>query len=186
VGSIHWREERCPLRGAFRNWFLFTVLLATASFLVFWDGVFQRYIYAANKSLSLMTGAMEPFLLGPEFSVDCLLELLLPAYRQWSFESKQIFLLTLFAARLCAMFAWGVFRLRRGKRTPYAETLWLLVICAIALAVLEDLSFGIKFEIATLLHRRFGVPAALLTMTGIVVFVFQRRRPPTWKRKMPE
>ena len=183
---IHLRGEKCALRGAFLRWMLFTALLTGASFLVLADKSFfpERYL---PISLRFITYPMEQILIWPENLSFDLLDLYVPEFWRWTADGRwNMFQIALFVARFCAMFAWGVFRLRRGKRTPYAETLWLLVICAIALAVLEDLSFGIKFEIATLLHRRFGVPAALLTMTGIVVFVFQRRRPPTWKRKMPE
>jgi len=97
-------------------------------------------------------------------------------------ESRIAINLACFALRLGVVFAWGVARLRRGKHAPYAETLWLIVICAFVARwaqyeFLNRYTWGPGDRISTL----FYVLQALLAITGIVVFAIQRRRPPAWK-----
>ena len=169
---IHLRGEKCALRGAFLRWMLFNALLAFASFL------FQ--IYASEIYEPQLYGywlMMEPIFGGPERMVEVILVRSVPGFYVWWGKSWVTLLFWVLAAlRLGAVFAWGVARLRRGKYAPYAEALWLIVICAFATKWLLD---GHPYVL-------FYVLQALLAIAGIVIFVLQRRRPPAWKWKMRE
>ena len=161
--GIHLREDTCPLRGPIRNWLLFTVVLMGLPFL--------------RIGLIIMLGwtidwpLMQAWLIpdGPEFLLFVIALRWVPQIRWWDGTYFPVLTLALTAARMCIVLAWGVFRLQRGKRAPYAETLWLLVVNA-SIAVWMG---GIhKHEETT-----FCILAAMVGIAGIVIFALQRRRP---------
>jgi len=156
---------------------LFNALLASISFL-FFAYIFGIVPPVVQNLLSPLNNWIEPILGGPELMVESIIPAYVPGYGRWAGESLNALLLVLSALRLGAVFAWGVARLRRGKYAPYAETLWLIVICALVTIRLDSFFNDISI--------RFYVLQALLVMTGLVIFVIQRRRPPAWKWKMPE
>ena len=123
---------------------------------------------------------MESALLKPELSV---FYFIMKPFHPWTVGFENVFLSALLTSRLCVMFAWGVFRLRRGKYAPYAETFWLLVICAIVFNILNTLNHGYydyRVIIANLLYFLNWWFAVLLTIMGIVIFALQRRQSPAW------
>jgi len=185
---IHLRGKKCALAGAFLRWMLFNALLAFASFLYF--GSVFRIVPKTVRSLLFdwsdpMYTGIWPVFTGPEMMIEGILFDYVLAYRGWSNKLEDVVLvsvlvLVLSALRLGVVFAWGVARLRRGKHAPYAETLWLIVICACVSAWQSEKLNVYEFTIP------FYVLLALLAITGVVAFVIQRLRPPAWKWKTPE
>jgi len=182
---IHLRGETCSLRTAFRNWLLFTAAVAAVPLAYFgWNWFYFVHTFHHTEPLpeEWWTGwrfwlrewlaMIGPGLLGPELKCVNIID----RYRFpqiFGFVDKSLLYLALFAARLCVVFAWGTSRLQRGKHAPYAETLWLLVICALSYMKTDG-------------SLRFYAIQALLAITGIVIFTLQRLRSPAWKWKMPE
>jgi len=167
------RRETCSLRAAFRNWLLFTAAMAPGPALFLgwvwmaiaykWD---EWYLWSFKWLMLIF-----PFLFGPEIMARDVIEQYAPSPAKFELTV----LLVLLLARLCAVFAWGVFRLQRGKHAPYAQTLWILAFCAFRTEM--SYFYGNEIPVYALL--------AVLVVTGVVVFVLQRRRPPAWKWKTP-
>jgi len=131
-----------------------------------------------NTSLAPITLGLLPILIGPEMAVSIVAERSIPGFTSSLPEYEMTLLLALFVARSCAIFWYGAFRLSRGKRAPYAETLWLLVICAFVAVWKEPLPPDTR--------PLFYLCVILQWMAGVVIFTLQRRRQPAWKRKTPE
>ena len=186
------RREKCSLRAAFRNWILFCAALAVAAIVVHaWNWMVALYITKNSQNIVFpqpwwinwyndngFLDLMNLFLLGPEYAASDIMARCVSkfggVYPEF-YSMMPVFLM----ARFCLIFAWGVFRLQRGKRAPYAETLWLLAVSAFVVIWLDYDSY-IPIPIG------YCMTVALTVLTGIVVFAVQRRRPPAWKWKMPE
>ena len=171
---MHLRGESCALRRAFLRWLLFTALLAVWPLLFWVVGIGVEWLgWRCSESSLGPVEILMPILLGPEL-------LVIYPIMQYDLVPRGVFLvlaaLALFVVRSCVVFAWGVLRLQRGKRAPYAETLWLISVCAPVAVWLNGSYFDFRGACAV---------AAVLAITGIVVFVLQRRRPPAWKRRTP-
>ena len=172
---MHLRGGKCALRGAFLRWLVFTALLAVVLGL-FWTEEITgypslRYLYPFPSLRYNAREVLSPLIVGPEIIVFRTV----PVFQRWrGIDWLWVIPAALSAARLFLVFAWGVFRLRRGMRAPYAETLWLSAVCGYVAARM--------FSSA---ERPACDLAVLLLVTGIVVYVIQRRRPPAWTGVAP-
>ena len=187
------RGDRCALRGAFLRWMLFNALLAVGPFLVFAFHLF--FVYSYNQPypyplpwitqtlwsiLFWITQTLSPILVGPE-TMGALPIWSLDSTGQWPAELRIAIFTGLSLLRLGAIFAWGMYRLQRGKYAPYVETLWLLAACGY-------IALRTSYPHAWSYQARVCVNAGLILLlaAGLVAFVLQRRRPPAWKWKTLE
>ena len=165
--SFHLRGESCALRGAFLRWILFAVALAVAA------PFFIVAVEMWGNPRDSLSFAISMILIGPEAVVVAILDRYVPVFRDWPDDLQMMLVLAIFVARSCAVFGYGVFRLSRGKRTFYAETLCFLGICAFV-AVWINPTYLAQTDNRIL----FYVFGALLVMVGFVIFVLQHRRSP--------
>ena len=170
---MHLRGETCSLRGAFLRWIPFSAGLPIASLFM----LLVLFLSRNTPDVPLFI-AIFLILLGPEAIAFFIAERSVPGYRQWNDDYITALALALFAVRSCIVFMWGVSRLQRGNRAPYAETLWLLVASAFVVVWVG------RFAPAD--QTTFYILAAVAGIAATVIFVFQRRRPPAWTWKIPE
>ena len=170
---IQLRGRKCALRGAFRRWMLFTAAPVPVIFLFALAETMHWIPYHTPFGDAMML-----IVAGPEMLAAIALERYVPVSRGWPEGLKATLQLAVFMMRLGVVFGYGAFRLSRGKHAPYAEILWLLVVCAFVAAWMWSPPSD---------HRawRYGYAAAA-ALAGAVVFALQRRRPPAWNWKTPE
>ena len=172
---MHLRGKICSLRGAILRWMAFCALLAVVLCL-FWTEEITgypslKYLYPFPDLRFSAREKLSPIIIGPEI----ILFETVPIFQRWrGVNWLWVIPAALSAVRLFVVFWWGVSRLRRGMRAPYAETLWLSAVCGYVAARM--------FSYA---ERPACDLAVLLLVTGIVVYVVQHRRPPAWAWKMP-
>ena len=176
---MHLRGESCALRLAFRKWFLFTAFLAVYPLLSLGEtiGVVSLgWGFFIPDFIDVVDVILGRVLTAPEMVVMDLVDQY--GWVPWP-DRFFMLMLALFVARSFVVFAWGVFRLQRGKHAPYAETLWLL---SVSRLVVEWRRGG---YVSGYDFMFLNQSALMLVMAGIVVFALRRRRPPAWKRKTP-